>query len=62
MATLKDKMQISAENNLKEYEKLLHALKCSNVPNKEQRIKDCEHAIKKAKTNIKQFKSLLRSP
>lgn len=49
MATLKDKMQISAENNLKEYEKLLHELKCSNVPNKEQRIKDCEHAIKKQK-------------
>lgn len=49
MATLKDKMQISAENNLKEYEKLLHALKCSNVPNKEQRIKDFEHAIKKQK-------------
>ena len=47
MATLKDKMKISAEKNLKEYETLLQALKCSNVPNKEQRIKDCEHAIKK---------------
>ncbi|MDB7085529.1 hypothetical protein PM738_17125 [Erysipelatoclostridium ramosum] len=46
MATLKDKMKISAEKNLKEYETLLQALKCSNVPNKEQRIKDCEHAIK----------------
>jgi len=33
-------------DNLKEYEKLLQALKCSNVSNKEQRIKDCEHEIK----------------
>ena len=56
MATLKDKMKISAEKNLKEYETLLQALKCSNVPNKEQRIKDCEHAIKKQEqilTNLK---------
>lgn len=49
MATLKDKMKISAEHNLKEYERLLHALKCSDIPNKEQRIKDCEHTIKKQK-------------
>ena len=57
MATLKDKMKISAEKNLKEYETLLQALKCSNVPNKEQRIKDCEHAIKKQEqilSNLKQ--------
>lgn len=53
MTTLKDKMKISAEKNLKEYETLLQALKCSNVPNKEQRIKDCEHAIKKTRTNTK---------
>ena len=43
MATLKDKMKISAENNLKEYEKLLQALKCSNVSNN-----------KKTKTDTKQ--------
>ena len=58
MATLKDKMKISAEKNLKEYETLLQALKCSNVPNKEQRIKDCEHAIIKQEqilSNLKHY-------
>lgn len=58
MATLKDKMKISAEKNLKEYETLLQALKCSNVPNKEQRIKDCEHTIKKQEqilSNLKHY-------
>lgn len=58
MATLKDKMKISAEKNLKEYETLLQALKCSNVPNKEQRIKDCEQAIKKQEqilSNLKHY-------
>lgn len=56
MATLKDKMKISAEKNLKEYETLLQALKCSNVPNKEQRIKDCEHAIKKQEQILSNLK------
>lgn len=56
MATLKDKMKISAEKNLKEYETLLQALKCSNVPNKEQRIKDCEHAIKKQEKILSNLK------
>lgn len=56
MATLKDKMMINAENNLKEYEKLLQALKCSNGPNKEQRIKDCEHAIKKQEQILSNLK------
>ena len=56
MATLKDKMIISAEKNLKEYETLLQALKCSNVPNKEQRIKDCEHAIKKQEQILSNLK------
>lgn len=56
MTTLKDKMKISAEKNLKEYEKLLQALKCSNVSNKEQRIKDCEHAIKKQKQILENLK------
>ena len=58
MVILKDKMKISAEKNLKEYETLLQALKCSNVPNKEQRIKDCEHAIKKQQqilSNLKHY-------
>ena len=58
MATLKDKMKISAEKNLKEYETLLQALKCSNVPNKEQRIKDSEPAIKKQEqilSNLKHY-------
>lgn len=56
MATLKDKMKINAEKNLKEYETLLQALKCSNVPNKEQRIKDCEHAIKKQEQILSNLK------
>ena len=56
MATLKDKMKISAEKNLKEYETLLQPLKCSNVPNKEQRIKDCEHAIKKQEQILSNLK------
>ena len=56
MATLKDKMKISAEKNLKEYETLLQALKWSNVPNKEQRIKDCEHAIKKQEQILSNLK------
>ena len=56
MATIKDKMKISAEKNLKEYETLLQALKCSNVPNKEQRIKDCEHAIKKQEQILSNLK------
>ena len=56
MATLKDKMKISAEKNLKEYETLLQALKCSDVPNKEQRIKDCEHAIKKQEQILSNLK------
>ena len=56
MATLKDKMKISAEKNLKEYETLLQAHKCSNVPNKEQRIKDCEHAIKKQEQILSNLK------
>lgn len=56
MATLKDKMKISAEKNLKEYETLLQALKYSNVPNKEQRIKDCEHAIKKQEQILSNLK------
>ena len=58
MATLKDKMKISTEKNLKEYETLLQAFKCSNAPNKEQRNKDCEHAIKKQKqilSNLKHY-------
>ena len=56
MATLKDKMKISAEKNLKEYETLLQALKCSNVQKKEQRIKDCEHAIKKQEQILSNLK------
>ena len=58
MATLKDKMKISAEKNLKEYETLLQALKCSNVPNKEQRIKDFEKKKKKQEqilSNLKHY-------
>lgn len=46
LATLKDKMKINIKHNLEEYERLLHTIKRSDIPNKEQRIKDCEHAIK----------------
>ena len=58
MVILKDKMKISTEKNLKEYETLLQALKCSNAPNKEQRNKDCEYAIKKEQilSNLKHYK------
>ena len=60
MVILKDKMKISTEKNLKEYETLLQAFKCSNAPNKEQRNKDCEYAIKKEQilSNLKHYKKV----
>lgn len=35
MATLKDKMKINIKHNLEEYERLLHTIKRSDIPNKE---------------------------
>ena len=59
MVILKDKMKISTEKNLKEYETLLQAFKCSNAPNKEQRNKDCEYAIKNIVVQLSRQKSKL---
>ena len=47
MTELKKQMLISAEKNLKHYEKLLETLKRSNLEDKAIRIKQCEHAIHK---------------
>lgn len=47
MTTLKEKLKLNAENNLENYKRLLNVLKKSSIENKEQRVADCEHAIKK---------------
>ncbi|WP_290907243.1 hypothetical protein [Eubacterium sp.] len=57
MTELKKQMLVSAEKNLKHYERLLEALKRSNIEDKAIRIKQCEHAIHKQKQIISNIKS-----
>jgi|GEM_PF-1838920 hypothetical protein len=57
MTELKKQMLISAEKNLKNYERLLETLKRSNLEDKAIRIKQCEHAIHKQKQIIKNISS-----
>ena len=59
MTELKKQMLVSAENNLKNYEKLLETLKRSNLEDKAIRIKECEHAIQKQKQIISNIKSYM---
>lgn len=59
MTELKKQMLISAEKNLKHYERLLETLKRSNLEDKAIRIKQCEHSIKKQKQIIKNVKSYM---
>lgn len=55
----KKQMLVSAEKNLKNYEKLLETLKRSNLEDKAIRIKECEHAIQKQKQIISNIKSYM---
>lgn len=59
MTELKKQMLVSAEKNLKHYERLLETLKRSNLEDKAIRIKQCEHSIKKQKQIIKNIKSYM---
>lgn len=59
MTELKKQMLVSAEKNLKNYEKLLETLKRSNLEDKAIRIKECEHAIQKQKQIISNIKSYM---
>lgn len=57
MTELKKQMLISAEKNLKHYERLLATLQRSNLEDKKIRIKQCEHAIQKQKQIISNITS-----
>lgn len=57
MTELKKQMLVSAEKNLKHYERLLETLKRSNLEDKAIRIKQCEHAIQKQKQIISNITS-----
>lgn len=57
MTNLKNQLLTSAKKNLKNYEKLLETLKRSNLEDKEIRIKECEHAIRKQKQIISNITS-----
>lgn len=59
MTEIKKQMLVSAEKNLKHYERLLETLKRSNLEDKAIRIKECEHAIHKQKQIIKNIKSYM---
>lgn len=57
MPELKNQLLASAKKNLKQYERLLETLKRSNLEDKEIRIKQCEHAIRKQKQIISNITS-----